>query len=108
MAKMREASFWNDIIAKSMTVYANVIFIILWAGFLVALLGNRGWLDDVWNWTQALPWASRLLVWVLFLPVLVGLWIWQSSWPMLGRLLGFSGIFAWTLLAVYSVFKNFR
>jgi hypothetical protein len=45
---------------------------------------------------------------VLFLPIMVGLWIWESSWPTLGRLVGFTGIVAWTLLAVYSLFKYFR
>jgi hypothetical protein len=105
---MREASFWNDIISKSMTIYANIIFIVLWGGLVIALLVNRGWLDEFWNWVQALPSVPKVIVWVLLLPIMVGLWIWESPWPTSGRLVGFVGIFGWTLLAVYSMFKNFR
>jgi hypothetical protein len=105
---MREASFWNDLISKGMTIYANLIFLVLWIGFVVALIINRGWLDEVWNWTQSLPSVPRVIVWVLILPIMVGLWIWESSWPTVGRLVGFAGIVGWTFLAVSSIFKNFR
>lgn len=105
---MREASFWNDIISKSMTIYANLIFLVLWVGFVIALVGNPQWLDEIWVWTQALPSVPKVIVWVLFLPIMVGLWIWESSWPTIGRLVGFAGIVTWTLLAVYSLFKYFR
>lgn len=105
---MKEPSFWNDILTKAMTIYANLIFAALWVGFVIALIVNRAWLDEAWTWTQGLPLAPKIVVWVLFLPMTVGLWIWESSWPALGRLAGFAGIAAWTLLAVNSAFKNFR
>jgi hypothetical protein len=70
---MREASFWNDIISKSMTIYANIIFIVLWGGLVIALLVNRAWLDEFWNWVQALPSVPKVIVWVLLLPIMVGL-----------------------------------
>ena len=104
---MREIPVWNDILSRTMTIYANLIFVVLWVGFVIALVVNREWLDEIWNWVQALPLVPKIIVWVLFLPVLVGLWIWESSWPILGRLVGFAGIVAWTLLAAYSVFKYF-
>jgi hypothetical protein len=91
-----------------MTIYANLIFILLWAGFIIALVINRAWLDVLWNWAQALPLVLKVIVWVMLLPIMVGLWIWESSWPALGRLVGFSGIFAWTFLAVSSFYRVFR
>jgi hypothetical protein len=91
-----------------MTIYANFIFIVLWVGFVIALVVNQGWLDEIWNWAGALSTVPKIIVWVLFLPIMVGLWIWESSWPALGRLVGFVGIVVWTLLAVKSVFKYFR
>lgn len=91
-----------------MTIYANLIFVVLWVGFVIALVVNREWLDEIWNWAQALPLVPMIIVWVLFLPIMVGLWIWESSWPTLGRLVGFAGIVIWTLLAIYSLFKFFR
>jgi hypothetical protein len=105
---MRETSFWNDIISRTMTIYANLIFVVLWVGFVIALVVNREWLDEIWIWVQTLPSVPKIIVWALFLPIMVGLWIWESSWPALGRLVGFAGIVAWTLLAVYSIFKFFR
>jgi len=91
-----------------MGTYANVVFLVLWAGFIAALLINREWLDTLWEWVQALPILPRIIVWVVFLPIMVGLWIWESSWPVFGRLVGFAGIVAWTLLAVYSLIRDFR
>lgn len=91
-----------------MTIYANLVFAILWVGFFIALAMNREWLDVLWNWAQALPLVPRIIVWVLFLPIMVGLWIWESSWPAPGRVAGLTSIVAWTLLAVYSIYKNFR
>ena len=105
---MRETSFSSDIISKTLTIYANVIFVVLWVGFIIALVVNREWLDEIWSWAQALPSVPKIIVWVLLLPIMAGLWIWESSWPTLGRLVGFTGIAAWTLLAVYSLFKFFR
>jgi hypothetical protein len=91
-----------------MSAYANVVFLVLWVGFLAALVVNREWLDVLWNWGQALPPAPKILIWVIFTPIMVALWIWESSWPILGRLVGFSGIVAWTLLAVSSLYKAFQ
>jgi polyferredoxin len=91
-----------------MGAYANLIFLVLWVGFVTALIVNREWLDVLWNWAQALPLVPKIIVWVLILPIMVGLWIWESSWPLLGSLVGFTGIVAWTLLAVYSLIRDFR
>ena len=105
---MRDSSFWNVVVPRVMGTYANVIFLVLWVGFIIALLVNQEWLDVLWNWVQALPMIPRMIVWVMFLPIMVGLLIWESTWPALGRLVGFTGIVAWTLLAVYSLIRDFR
>ena len=105
---MRDSSFWSDIVTRAMSIYANVIFLVLWVGFVIALVVNREWLDVLWNWARALPSVPKIIIWVLFLPIMVGLWIWESSWPDLVRLVGFAGIVAWNLLAVSSLVKAFR
>lgn len=105
---MRDSTFWDVTVPRSMTIFANVIFAILWVGFFLALAVNREWMDVLWNWALALPLIPKIIVWVVFLPIMVGLWIWESSWPTFGRLVGFAGIVGWTLLAVNSIFKNFR
>lgn len=105
---MRDSSFWDVTVPRAMSIYANVIFVMLWVGFVIALVVNREWLDVLWNWAQALPLVPKILVWVVFLPIMVGLWIWESSWPTLGRLVGFTGIVGWTLLAVSGLYRAFR
>lgn len=105
---MRDSAFWDITVPRVMTIFANVIFAMLWVGFILAIALNREWLDVLWGWVQELPLVPKIIVWVVFLPIMVGLWIWESSWPTLGRVMGFAGIVGWTLLAVYSLIKFFR
>ena len=91
-----------------MSFYAIAIFVVLWVGFASALIVNREWLDILWYSVRELPLVAEIIVWVLFLPIMVGLWIWESSWPAFVRLLGFAGIVAWTLVAVASLFRSAR
>ena len=105
---MKESSFWGDTVPRALTFYAIVIFVVLWVGFAIALVLNPEWLDILWNFVRELPLVAEIIVWVLFLPIMVGLWIWESSWPALVRLLGFAGIVAWTLLPVRSLLRIAR
>jgi hypothetical protein len=91
-----------------MNIYASLIFALLWLGFIVALIVNQEWLDIAWNWTQSLPVVLRVIVWVFLTPVMVLLCVWQSSWPLLGRLAVFAGLIGWTLIAVFNFIKAFR
>jgi len=103
---MRDSSFWDVTVPRVLSTYAITIFAILWIGFVIALVVNREWLDLLWNWVQALPTVVEIIVWVLFLPITVGLWIWESSWSNLVRLLAFAGIVGWTLLAGFSFLRD--
>ena len=105
---MKKSSLWEEIAAKVLSSYAVATFAVLWIGFAVALIVNREWLAALWPWAQGLPPALRITAWVVLLPIMVGLWIWQSSWSVLGRGLGFAGILGWTLVAVYNFIKAFR
>lgn len=105
---MRNSSFWSVAAARVLSTYAIVIFAILWIGFALALVVNPQWLDALWNGVRALPTLAEILIWVIFLPIMVGLWIWQSSWPLLVRLLAFAGLAGWTALAVSSFLRAVR
>jgi hypothetical protein len=105
---MKESSFWGDIVPRAMNFYAILIFVVLWVGFGIALVVNPEWLDILWNFVRELPLVAEIIVWVLLLPIMVGLWIWESSWPALVRLLGFAGIVAWTFLPVSSLLRSAR
>jgi len=105
---MRDSSFWSVTVPRVLSTYAIVIFAMLWVGFAIALVVNRESLDLLWNWVRALPSVVEIIVWVLFLPIMAGLWVWESSWPALVSLLAFAGIIAWTLLAVSSFLRAVR
>ena len=105
---MSDSSFWDITVPRVLSTYAVVIFAMLWVGFAIALIANREWLDLLWNWVQGLPTVLQIIVWVVFLPITVGLWIWESSWPGLVRLLASAGIVGWTFLAVSSFLRAWR
>jgi hypothetical protein len=99
---MKDSSSWSVTFSRVLSTYAIVIFAILWIGFAIAIVANREWLDIIWNWVRALPAATEIIIWVFFLPIIVGLWIWESSWSTLVTVLAFAGIVVWTFLAVFS------
>ena len=105
---MRESSFRETTVTQAMNIYAILIFVVLWAGFATALVVNQVWLEMLWDWVQALPMVTKIIVWVLFLPIMATLWIWESDWTTLARLLGYGGIIAWTLLALSNFIRAFR
>jgi len=105
---MKNSQFWDKTVPRVMSIYASAVFLVLWVGFATALIVNRDWLDVFWNWIQALPLAPKVIAWVIFTPIMAGLGIWESSWPVLGHLVGFAAIVGWTLLAVSSLYRAYR
>ncbi len=74
------------------------VFAIAWAVFAVALLRDSTRLDLAWRRLRALPLVVQALAWLLFLPVLAGLWIWRTTWPIAARLVLIAGVAGWNLL----------
>ena len=105
---MKASTFWDVTVPRLMSTNANVVFAMLWIGFIAALLVNRQWLDQLWYRVQGLPIVPRTVIWVVLTPVMTLLWVWQSSWSPLGRAAGFAGVILWTLVAVSSLVKAFR
>jgi hypothetical protein len=104
---MKDTSFWSAAVSRLLSTYAILIFAVLWVGFAVALVVNREWLDLLWHWVLALPTFARVIVWLVLLPIMVGLWIWESTWSAFVSLLAFAGMIVWTLLAVSSFWRTF-
>lgn len=70
----------------------------IWIAFGVALIWSQGSLDGAWQYIRSLPLLVQGIVWVLFLPVMLGLWIWETTWPVILRLILVVGIAGWNLL----------
>jgi hypothetical protein len=75
-----------------------VLFAIIWLAFGAALIWSQGSVDAAWQSVRALPIVAQALVWLLFLPVMAGLWIWETTWPLILRLALVVGIAGWNLL----------
>ncbi len=105
---MNDSSFWSITVPRVLSSYAILTFTILWVGFAIALIVNPEWLDFLWSWVRALPSLANILAWVFITPIMAALWIWESSWTTIVRLLAFAGIVGWTTLAVSSFLKAVR
>jgi hypothetical protein len=74
------------------------LFAILWITFAVGLVWSQGTVDQAWEYISGLPLLIQVVVWILFLPVMAGLWIWETTWPLLLRVALVIGIAGWNLL----------
>ena len=88
---------------RTINILAFAVLTLLWLGFGAALLINRELLDMVWQSFRSWPLLVQLVVGLLVLPVIVGLWIWETSWPFLLRLILVAGL-AW--VTVYTFFPR--
>jgi hypothetical protein len=69
-----------------------VLFLCLWIAFAAALVLSQGSLDATWAWIGQQNIVVQGIVWLLFLPVVAGLWVWESGWPELVRLAIIGGL----------------
>jgi hypothetical protein len=75
-------------------------FAALWVAFGVALVGSQGSLDQAWATIRDLPLVVQALAWLLFLPVMAGMWVWETAWPLVARLVVIVGLAGWNLLVL--------
>jgi hypothetical protein len=74
------------------------LFAIIWIAFAVGLVWSQGSLDAAWAALRGLPLIVQAVVWLLFLPVTAGLWIWETTWPFVLRLILVAGLAGWNVL----------
>jgi len=75
-----------------------VVFAVIWVAFAAGLIWSQGSIDQAWQMIRDLPLIVQIIVWVLFLPVMIGLWVWETSWPLIVRLVLVVGVAGWNLL----------
>ena len=88
---------------RIINIFAFAVLNLLWLGFAAALLFNRDMLDTTWQAFRSWPLILQLVVGLLVLPVALGLWIWETSWPILLRFVLMLGL-AW--VTVYTFFPR--
>ena len=105
---MNDSPFWKVTVPRTLSSYAVMIFAILWIGLAIVLIMDPSWLGQFWSWVQTLPPVLKILAWSFITPIMTTLWIWESSWTSIARMLAFAGLGGWTLLAVSSFVRAFR
>jgi hypothetical protein len=84
-------------------ISAFLILTILWLGFGAAIFIRRDALDHGWQKFRRQPILVQLTIVVLALPLVVGLWVWQTCWPFWLRLTLVAGL-AW--ITIYTFFPQ--
>ena len=79
------------------------ILTILWLGFGAALIFNQALLDTAWQLFRGLPLWAQVILGLLLLPLILGLLIWQSPWPLWIRLILVIGL---GLATIYTFFPK--
>lgn len=77
-----------------------VLFLALWAAFLVALIADPARLGEAWQTLTSLALPIQGVLWLLFLPVTAGLWVWSTDWPELLRVVLVLGVAGWNVLVM--------
>ena len=74
------------------------VFAILWLAIGAAAVANQAGLDATWQAIGDWPLPVQAIGWLLFLPVMAGLWIWATDWPLVARIVLVAGLAGWSLL----------
>ncbi len=77
-----------------------LVFAVLWLVVVAGIVLSQGSVDAAWEQIRQLPLIVQAVAWLLFLPVMAGVWIWESSWPLMIRAVLVFGLAAWTLLVM--------
>lgn len=85
--------------AWSISVFA--MSIVATAAFGYLLVTDPGRLNETWVWTRSLPLWVQAIVWLLFLPWMIALWIWTLPWAMPIRLVLVVAALVWTTWLLY-------
>jgi hypothetical protein len=90
------------------SLYALAVLAVLWVGFAIAQSGNRELPTQAWEWLRSLPAVPQIVVWILILPLAVGLWAWHSDLGQGPRIVVALGLVAWTILALSQLIQGIR
>jgi hypothetical protein len=75
-----------------------LLFALIWLAFGIAIVRSQGAIDQTWKRLRALPLAVQVIAWLLLLPVMLGLAIWEARWPVAVRAVLVLALAAWNLV----------
>ncbi len=87
-----------------MEIVGFTVVVVLWMTFAAALALSQSSIHDIWAWFRDRSLIVQIPLGLLFLPWLVGMWIWERSWPVAARGLLVGGL-AWANVYAFSPWK---
>jgi hypothetical protein len=78
-----------------------LLFAVLWLALLAAIALAPASLGELWKSVRRRTLAIQAVVWLLFLPIMTGIWIWRRPWTPLIRLTLLVALGAWNLFLFF-------
>ncbi|OGO59254.1 MAG: hypothetical protein A2V85_09830 [Chloroflexi bacterium RBG_16_72_14] len=75
-----------------------LVFGALWVGIGVALVVDPAAVDAAWQSIGSQSPVVQAVAWLLFLPLMGGLWVWSTDWPLVARIVLIAALAGWNLL----------
>jgi hypothetical protein len=78
-----------------------LLFTVLWLVLLAAIALAPAAVDELWASLRRGPLVIQAILWLLFLPIAIGLWIWRRPWAPLIRLTLVVTLAAWNVFLFF-------
>lgn len=75
-----------------------LVYGFVWAAVGAGLLLSQTTVTEAWTVIGSQNLVVQAMLWLLFLPVMAGLWVWHTDWPVLVRALLVVGLAGWNVL----------
>jgi hypothetical protein len=86
-------------VAFNILVFA--LFTVLWLAFGAAATTSANTLDDFWASIRSRNVLLQLGIWLLLLPIMIGLWIWERPWSSPIRIVLVAALALWNILVFF-------
>ena len=84
------------------SIYAVVVFIVLWIYVAAAVFTDGELIADTWAWLDGLDVIPAVIVWMAILPVAIFTWAWQADLSPIAMALVVLILIGWTAVAFWS------
>jgi hypothetical protein len=63
-----------------------IVMVGLWGAFIALAFASPDTLTHLWHWVGGLWWPFEIAFWIVFLPWMIGLLVWQADWSFAARM----------------------
>lgn len=78
-----------------------LLFAVLWLALMAAIALAPATVEELWESLRRQPLPIDAVVWLLFLPIAIGIWIWRRPWTPVIRVTLLVALAAWNLFLFF-------